>query len=259
MSTRHSRRQLQAALIPLAAMLMLPAFCSGTEISAVFSYQGRLADSGSPADGTYDFEFSLYEDETLPTLLATVTIDDVTVDEGVFQVQLDFGISGLFNGDTRWLEIAVRPGDQCDPGIPGTCDYTVLSARQRITPTPYTIYAVSSGQTTSGSIDGSGSTNQIAKFTDVNTIDDSEIYESGGSVGIGASPQRLLHMKGVNPRMLIEASESSPEVNLKNSDDSMSETWSIYKNSGTDDLEFYQNGTRSAARTILSFIRTEQE
>ena len=50
-------------------------------------------------------------------------------------MELDFG-SDVFDGDARWLEIGVRPGDQNDPNI-----YTILSPRQKITPTPYAIYA----------------------------------------------------------------------------------------------------------------------
>ncbi len=29
-----------------------------------FTYQGRLADGGAPAEGTFDFEFKLYDDPT---------------------------------------------------------------------------------------------------------------------------------------------------------------------------------------------------
>jgi hypothetical protein len=58
---------------------------------------------------------------------------DVNVSGGLFTVQLEF-CPEAFNGDARWLEIAVRAGNS-------TGVYTILSPRQPITPTPYALYA----------------------------------------------------------------------------------------------------------------------
>jgi hypothetical protein len=51
---------------------------------------------------------------------------------------------------------------------------------------------------TAGSvIDGSGTTNYVPKFTDSNTIGNSQIFDSGTNVGIGtATPSQLLHVNG---------------------------------------------------------------
>jgi hypothetical protein len=59
--------------------------------------------------------------------------------DGYFTMLLDFG-SDVFNGNDRWLEIGVRPGELNDPNV-----YTLLSPRQEVTPTPHAIYAQSSG------------------------------------------------------------------------------------------------------------------
>jgi hypothetical protein len=68
---------------------------------------------------------------------------------------------------------------------------------------------------------------------------------STGNVGLGTTdPSRRLHIVGVGPRILIEASSGSPEVNFKNSDDAGTETWALYKHGTADDLRFYQNGDR---------------
>jgi hypothetical protein len=66
-----------------------------------------------------------------------------------------------------------------------------------------------------------------------------------GNVGFGtATPERILHLVGANPRIFIEASSSNPEINFKNSGDPPTSIWSIYKNGSTGDLQFYQNGNK---------------
>jgi hypothetical protein len=59
-----------------------------------------------------------------------------------------------------------------------------------------------------------------------------------------ADPQQKLHVVGNNPRILIEASSSNPEINFKNSGDPPTSIWSIYKNGSTGDLQFYQNSNK---------------
>lgn len=71
------------------------------------------------------------------------------------------------------------------------------------------------------------------------------LIRASGGVGIGTNnPSRILHIKGDNPRILIEASSISPEVNFKNTGDLDSETWALYKHGTTDDFRFYQNGDK---------------
>ena len=116
-------------------------------MTTAFTYQGRLMDSISPANGLYDFEFKLYDNPD-PVFAArqgnTIDINDLDVIEGYFTAELNFG-SDVFNGDARWLEIAVRPGDSNDPN-----DFITLSPRQELTPTPYAL------QTRGIFVDGAG-------------------------------------------------------------------------------------------------------
>nr|WP_290666492.1 hypothetical protein [Ardenticatena sp.] len=101
-------------------------------VGTAFTYQGRLTDNGNPANGTYDFQFKLFDAATGGAQVgSTVTVEDVTVTDGVFTVQLDFGGSA-FDGNARWLEIAVRPGSS-------TGGYTTLAPRQALTPAPYAL------------------------------------------------------------------------------------------------------------------------
>lgn len=146
-----------AALVPVAtAMGDDEDDVEGTIQAAVlgntFTYQGRLTDGGSPANGTYDLRFILYDAESGGAQVgSTVNREDVNVTNGLFTVDLDFGASA-FTGDARWMEIAVRSGASAGA-------HTVLSPRQSVSPAPYALYAKAAGGfavplTASGSSDG---------------------------------------------------------------------------------------------------------
>src|ERR1035437_640628 len=103
------------------------AFAQGT----AFTYQGRLNDGGSPANGTnYGMVFYLYDAPTNGNLLGNEGIASVTASNGLFTVSLSFG--NVFDGNPRWLEITVQKNGS---------GFTTLSPRQQITPTPYAITA----------------------------------------------------------------------------------------------------------------------
>lgn len=107
------------------------------QVGSSFTYQGRLIDDNEALDAAYDFEFRLYDAPTDGTQLGIVNeADDLTVISGYFTVELDFGASP-YDGDSVWLEVAVRDGDS-------TGAYTVLTPRQRLTATPYASYAAAS-------------------------------------------------------------------------------------------------------------------
>jgi hypothetical protein len=101
--------------------------------TTAFTYQGRLSDTEQSANGSYDFEFKLYEAGGAQ-VGATLTRNDVVVRDGVFTVSLNFNVAA-FTGDERKLEIAVRRGAE-------TGAYTPLAPRQSITSAPYAIRAV---------------------------------------------------------------------------------------------------------------------
>ena len=114
-------------LVVVSAIMVWPAEVSeAAPMGTAFTYQGRLIDANDAADGLYDFRFSLYD----------VNVHDMDVIDGYFTVELDFG--EVFNGDARWLQIGVRPGELDDPNA-----YTILVPRQELTPTPCALYAAS--------------------------------------------------------------------------------------------------------------------
>ncbi|MHC4666474.1 MAG: LamG-like jellyroll fold domain-containing protein, partial [Planctomycetota bacterium] len=103
-----------------------------------FTYQGRLLENNTVANELYDFQFRLYDAVENGTQQAdTIDVNDLDVVDGYFTVELDFG-NEIFDGNDRWLEASVRPGDS-------TGSFTALSPRQEITPTPYAIYAERAG------------------------------------------------------------------------------------------------------------------
>ncbi len=103
-----------------------------------FSFQGKLTDQGNPPNGTYQMQFKLFDAETNGNQIgSTISIIAVTVTQGVFSTQLDFGVNA-FPGADRFLEIDVRRNS-------GEV-YVTLSPRQKITSSPYSIRTVSAQQ-----------------------------------------------------------------------------------------------------------------
>ncbi len=123
------RQHITLALSVAAAALPLPVLAQ-TE----FTYQGRLDDAGAPASGDYDFIFRIYAAQAGGSpLVPPVQVDDWPVSGGLFTVQLDFG-ANVFDGDSRWLQVEVRPGSEITPHI-------ILAPRQPLTAVPYAMFA----------------------------------------------------------------------------------------------------------------------
>ena len=130
---------LSILILALVFVVCKQANVAASPIGTAFTYQGRLIDTNKAADGLYDFQFKLFDANSAGNELGIdVNLPEVNVIDGYFTVELDFG--NVFDGNERWLEIGVRPGDQNDPNV-----YVILSPRQKITPTPYSLYAKTAG------------------------------------------------------------------------------------------------------------------
>jgi hypothetical protein len=116
----------------LVTMLLLVGALNLRAQGTAFTYQGRLNDGINPANGTYNLRFALFDALTVGNQVGSpLTNSPVNVSNGLFTVTLDFGAN--FPGADRWLEIGVRTN--------GIATFTNLVPRQKITPSPYAIYA----------------------------------------------------------------------------------------------------------------------
>ena len=116
-----------------ASLLLVSTAAPALAQSAVgtdFTYQGKLQLWGAPVSGTADLQFRLFDSSTGGNQIgSTQSFNNVGVADGLFTSRIDFGI-GAFNGDARFLEIAVR-----SPA--GAGNFVVLNPRQAMTAAPY--------------------------------------------------------------------------------------------------------------------------
>ncbi|MBY0113144.1 MAG: tail fiber domain-containing protein [Phycisphaerales bacterium] len=122
-----------------------------------FTYQGRVANNGAPVNGTVSVQLSLWRDafsNSIADRIGSVqTLNNVAVNNGVFTViansLLEFG-TNPFNGEARWLQVAVN-------------GQTVLP-RQQLLSTPY-----ASGLTGGGGAINNSSGTTTFSFTNLST------------------------------------------------------------------------------------------
>lgn len=100
-----------------------------TSSTTAFTYQGKLKDGAAPMHGPANLRFKLFDAPTGGSAVGSPFASNVAVNEGLFSVLLDFGLTPIDAGAGRWLEIAVNG--------------TILSPRQRLSPSPTAIEAKS--------------------------------------------------------------------------------------------------------------------
>jgi hypothetical protein len=111
---------------------------SSSSVGTAFTYQGYLTESQNPANGPFDLAFSLYDDPEADNQVGPTVSRTVTMTEGLFTVELDFG--DVFDDTALWLEIRVRPAGDTGP-------YTPLLPRQRLTPVPLATFSTRAAST----------------------------------------------------------------------------------------------------------------
>ena len=124
-------KSIQIKLLSAAAFLAVQVLNLHAQGTA-FTYQGALNNGGSPANGSYDFAFTLYTTNVTGGAVAgPVTNSAVAVTNGLFTTLVNFG--NAFSGGSNWLEVAVSTN--------GANAFTTLTPRQQFTPVPYALLA----------------------------------------------------------------------------------------------------------------------
>ena len=134
--------------------------------AAPFTYQGRLVDNATPANGSYELRFRLWDAPTAGAQVGSdVTLASVGVTNGLFTVSVDFG-NGTFPGADRWIELAARPSGSASP-------IAVFAPRTAITAVPYALHAFSTpgdaSTLTSGTLPDARLSLNIARVVDLNS------------------------------------------------------------------------------------------
>lgn len=107
---------LAAAAMP--AMAQFP-------ITSAVTYQGKLESGSAVVNGTVNLRFVLFSAQAGGTAIATRSVNNVTVTDGLFQADVDFGLPAFSNVQNLYVEVEVQ-----SPAFVG--GYTLLTPRQRL-------------------------------------------------------------------------------------------------------------------------------
>lgn len=126
--------KIKALYLALACAALLPFFTAELSAGAPLKigFQGRLDESGQPAEGTKTFVFKLYDAVSGGALVWTGDAQPVALANGVFNATLSAGTPALSSAafaGARYIEITVD-------GVP-------LSPRQEMVSAPYALVAQS--------------------------------------------------------------------------------------------------------------------
>ncbi len=182
-------------IINVAALSFLFFTSSVFAQTTAFNFQGRLNDGSTPANGTYDLQFKLFNSLTSGSQVgAAVDRPGKVLINGVFSTTLDFG-PDAFVGGNRFLEISLKPG-----GSPNA--YVVLGARQQILSVPTAVRAASAANANNADNATTALDSQSlggipsASYARLNVLNPAGIAFSG-NVGIGTgTPNTRLTLSG---------------------------------------------------------------
>lgn len=144
-----------------------------------FTYQGRLLEGGTPANGYYDFRVTIWDASTGGSQVTTAPMFFMNryVEDGLFSLRLrpEAGMLSLvFDRPDRWIRVEVRPA--------GTTTWTALP-RQPITPAPYA-WSIYPGAVTQGAVGSPSAAISVSQTYDSASGSAFGIYGYGPDTGI---------------------------------------------------------------------------
>jgi hypothetical protein len=121
--------------VALTALIAAAKFVGGTPLDQTFTYQGQLRNAGQLVNGPVDLKISMWDADTGGSQVgSTNTFNAMQLNDGRFACGLNFG-NAAFDGSNRWIQVEFR-----NPA--GSGQYQALSPRDKITATPYALYAL---------------------------------------------------------------------------------------------------------------------
>jgi hypothetical protein len=170
---------------------------------ANITYQGRLSEAGSAANGQYDLRFTAFDSLTGGAAQSgSVVVENASVVNGVFTANLNFGSSFTNNYNAKFLEIAVRPGASS-----GADPFTVLTPRQPITSVSYAVNAQYAANT--ASLEGKSASGFLQNSTTPQTAN----FNISGNGAIGGN----LSVSGTINGTVTNATNAENATNALNS------------------------------------------
>ena len=193
----------------------------------VFTYQGRLLDTSTPANGSYELQFRLYNVAGGGAPLGTYTPPAaISVVQGLLNVPVDFG--ALFVGADLYLEVGVRAA-----GAPA---YTTLVPRQRITPAPGAMYAQLAAVAGADSVNALSITDGSVGAADINTA---AVQRRSDQMGTACATANL-SIKTIAPDGTVTCE----------ADDTAVSGWGLSGNAGTNPSTNYLGTSDNTALTL---------
>ena len=121
--------------VALTALVAAARFAGGTPLDQTFTYQGQLRNAGQLVSGPVDLRITMWDSDTAGSQVGTANnFNAMQLTDGRFACGLNFG-NAAFDGTNRWIQVEFR-----NPA--GVGQYQTLSPRDKITATPYALYAL---------------------------------------------------------------------------------------------------------------------
>lgn len=178
-----------AAGVVVALLAAAAKFVGGTPLDQTFTYQGQLRNAGQLVNGPVDLRITLWDADVAGGQIGSAnTFNAMQLNDGRFACGLNFG-NAAFDGSNRWIQVEFR-----NPA--GTGQYQALTPRDKITATPYALYALNGANgvwvydtnqqavTVTGKKVGIGTSNPTAMLEVVDAVGgDDSVKLPAGSVG----------------------------------------------------------------------------
>ena len=121
--------------VALTALIAAARFAGGTPLDQTFTYQGQLRNAGQLVSGPVDLRITMWDSDTAGSQVGTANnFNAMQLTDGRFACGLYFGTAAL-DGTNRWFQVEFR-----NPA--GSGQYLALNPRDKITATPYALYAL---------------------------------------------------------------------------------------------------------------------